>query len=108
MLRLRLAKVVNAVRAHHHRNGSLYQALQQGHVPAKRRCGNPGRADRMAGVVIAVTEPPLAVFPGFSPLNGGKAEEKCTWGKRSQQPSELFNRKFRTKFQSMFLRRVMI
>ncbi len=62
----------------------------------------------MTGIMVAVTERPLSILPGFPPMDGGQPEEKCASRKRSQQTSDLFSGKFRAQLESMFLRRVMI
>jgi hypothetical protein len=48
----------------------------------------------MSDIVIAVAKCSLSIFPRFSPMNRGQAEEEGAGWERSQQAGESIRREF--------------
>src|SRR6266849_10112365 len=108
MLTLSIVEIFFASRTQERGDGVFRDSIKQHHLPSECRSGNSCRPNRMTCIVVAVTERPLPILPGFPPVNGGEPEEKCARWKRSQQTSHLFQRKLCAQFQPMFLWRIMI
>src|SRR6267378_2438354 len=108
MLTLSIVEIFFASRTQERGDGVFRDSIKQHHLPSECRSGNSCRPNRMTGIVVAVTECPLAILPGLSPVNGGEPEEKCAIRKRGQQTGNLYSRKFSAQFEPMFLWCIMI
>ncbi len=69
MFRLHPAEIVYAVGSQYPRGLVLIGSIQQRHLPTECRRRNTRGPDRMADIVVAVAKRPLAVLPGFPPMD---------------------------------------
>ncbi len=71
--------------ASHGRDVRIRPAREQHQAPAKERGGKTQCRNRMAGVMLAIAERPLSVFPGFAPVNRRQRDQK-SWIRAGQSP----------------------
>jgi hypothetical protein len=53
------------------------QVIHQSRLPPQSSGSNSDRGDRVPEVMLAIAIGALAVFPRFSPMDGGKPDEDC-------------------------------
>ena len=79
-------EVTLAIEAEERRHVVVAGCVEEACGPAQHRRRVADGAERVAHVVLAVAEGPLAVLPGLAPVDGGEADQESAGGQRAACP----------------------
>jgi hypothetical protein len=84
------------------------EAFEQLGLPAEPRRRHSEAADRVTGVVVAITEGPLAVLPRFAPVNGRQAHQERSLRELCRDLPPCFTRQLHPELERVRERRVVV
>jgi hypothetical protein len=82
--------------------------VEEHESPTERSRCDAQRGERVPGIVLAVPERTLTVFPGFPPVHRREAHEKGILGERRAEVAPRFRVEGRTPFERVLLGRVVV